>query len=352
MAEIFEKDLLEQIKTEKFSSVYFIYGEDVYLRQHYVKKLCESIVTELPEMNLPKIDGKTASVQRISDEVYQIPIMSPKRCVLVDDFDVVSAGKESLDSLIDIFSDIPETTVLIMVFNSIEIDKKKSGWNSLIRSAAKFGSVIECKYKTDAELVKYISSWAKKRGVIIDNSIARYLIEQSGRDLKKLEVEIDKLCAYKKDYISKDDIDKLSAKTPEATQYMLPKAVLNENIAQSLNILADLLDMRYEPIVIVNSLADAFIDIYRVKTALDCGKQPTDIAGDFGYAKNRLFVLKNAAVKAKKYSFSTLINCFDILDVADEKLKSGEKNKRLLLEQTIILLIETMRGYNIKAKKV
>ena len=350
MAEITEQELLQQIKSKKFSSLYFIYGEDVYLRQKYVQKLCKSIVTELPEMNMPKIDGKNATLQRISDEIYQIPLMSDMRCVLVEDFDVVAAGKESIDELESLFADIPETTVLIIVFNSVVIDKKKSGWNGVVRSASKNGCVIDCKYKTDGELVKFITTWAKRRGVVIDNSIARHLIEQSGRDLKKLEVEVDKLCSYKKDYITKEDIDKLSAKTPEATQYMLPKAILSENISGSLNILADLLDMRYEPIVIINSIADSFIDIYRVKTALDCKKQPTDIADDFGYAKNRLFVLKNAAVQARKYSFTTLANCFEILDEADEKLKSGEKNKRLLLEKTIILLIETMRGYNIKAK--
>lgn len=350
MPEIQEADLLKDIKERKFSGLYFIYGEDVYLRQQYVRKLTESIVTELPEMNFPKIDGKNADIQKISDEVYQFPLMSDKRCVLIDDFDIASAGKDVQDALIEIFSDIPETTVIVMVFNSILVDKKKSGWTSVLRAVSKYGCIIDCKYKTDAELIKYINMWANKHKVVFDRSVAKHLIETAGRDLKKLQVEVDKLCAYKKDYVSKDDIDKLSAKTPEATQYMLPKAVLSLNISNSLNILADLLDMRYDPIMIVSSLIDSFIDIYRVKTAIDCGKQPKDVAGDFGYAKNRLFVLDNAAVQARKYSFQTIMNCFDILDNADEKLKSGEKNKRMLLEKTVILLIETMRGYNIKAK--
>lgn len=345
MPEITEAQLLKDIKERSFSGLYFIFGEDVYLRQQYVRKLTESIVTELPEMNLSKIDGKTANAQRISDLVYQFPLMSDKRCVLIDDYDAVSAGKEEQDALVNIFSDIPETTVIVMVFNSVNVDKKKSGWNSLTRSASKYGAVIECKYKTDAELIKYIDMWANKRGVVFERSVAKYLIESAGRDLKKLQVEVDKLCAYKKDFVSKEDVDKLSAKTPEATQYMLPKAVLSLNISSSLNILADLFDMRYDPIVIVSSLADSFIDIYRVKTAIDCGKKPRDIAEDFGYAKNRLFVLDNAATNARKYSFGTLMDCFDILDEADEKLKSGEKNKRLLLEKTVILLIETLRGY-------
>lgn len=347
MPEITEEELLKNIKERKFSGLYFLFGEDVYLKQQYVKKLCESIVTELPEMNFPKIDGKKEDVQRISDEVYQIPLMSDKRCVFVEDFDIGAANKEEFDVLTGIFSDIPETTVIVMVFNSVEIDRKKGNWAAALRLASKYGSVVDCKYKSDAQLIKYINMWANKREVVIDRSVAKHLIDNVGRDLKKLQVEVDKLCAYKKDYVSKADVDKLSAKTPEATQYMLPKAVLALNISDSLNILADLLDMRYEPIVILSSLADSFIDIYRVKTALDCGKKPRDIAESFGYSKNRLFVLDNAASHARKYSFSTLINCFDILDKADEKLKSGEKNVRMLLEKTVILLIETMQGYEV-----
>ena len=346
MPEITEADLLNNIKERSFYRIYFVYGEDVYLRQSYVRKLTENVVTELPDMNLNKIEGKYANAQRIADAVYQIPLMSDYRCVLIDDYDVVSAGKEEQDELINIFADIPESTVVVMVFNSVAVDKKKSGWNTIVRSAAKYGAVMDCKYKTDAELIKYIGAWANKRGVVFDRSVAKHLIDSAGRDLKKLQAEVDKLCAYKKDYVSKEDIDKLSAKTPEATQYMLPKAVLSLNISSSLNILSDLMEMRYEPIVIVSSLADSFIDIYRVKTALDCGKKPRDIAESFGYSKNRLFVLDNAAVHSRKYSFGTLLKCFDILDEADAKLKSSENNKRLLLEKTVILLIETLRGYN------
>ncbi len=349
MPEINEKDFLKQINDRSFSSVYFIYGEDVYLRQQYVKKLCDAVVTELPEMNFPKLDGKSASLQQISDEVYQFPLMSDKRCVLIDDFDISSLDSDGVDTLFDMFSDIPETTVLVFVFNSVVVDvkNKKSPWASLIRKLSKFGDTIDCAYKTDAELMKYIDSWAKKRDVVFERSVSKHLIDTVGRDMKKLQVEVDKLCAYKRDYVSKEDIDKLSAKTTEATQFMLPKAVLSLNISNSLNILSDLFDMKFEPIAINNSLIDSFIDIYRVKTAIDCGKNPRDIAKDFGYAQNRLFVLDNAERYARKYSFKTIMDCFDILENVDERLKQGEKNTRMLLEKAVILLIETMRGFNV-----
>lgn len=352
MAEIGEKDLLDQIKTKNLSSIYFIYGEDNYLKQKYVKRLSETAVTDLPEMNFPKIDGKEVSAQQISDETYQFPLMSEKRCVLIDDFDIVSKGKEEIDAVKEILKDVPETTVLIFVFSSVDVDYKKAGWSDIIKTASKYGCVINCKFKTDADLVKYIRVWGEKQKTAIDSNVARYLIETVGKDLKKLETEVDKLCAFCKNYVTKDDIDRISAKTPEATQYMLPKSILSENISGSLNILSDLLDMNYEPIIILNAIADSFIDIYRVKTAVENGLKPREIAETFKYSKNRLFVLDNAAKYAKKYSVSTLEKCFDVLNDADSGLKGDEKNKRLLLERTIILLIEALRGYEIKAKKV
>lgn len=352
MTQITEKDLLEQIKKKEFSSLYFIYGDDNYLKDKYVEKLSKTVVTELPEMNFPKLSGKDTSVQMISDETYQIPLMSERRCVLIEDFDVASAGEEEIDALKEVFSDLPETTVLIFVYNSITPDDKKSSWSSVIRSASKNGCVIECKFKTDSELIKYIRAWGDKRKLAIDSNVARYLIETTGKDMKKLESEVEKLSSYCKDYVTKADIDRISTKTPEATQYMLPKAILNENISGSLCILADLIDMNYEPIIIVNAIADSFLDIYRVKTATDNGMKPRDIAKIFNYSEKRLFVLDNAAKYSKRFSLATLERCFDILDRADSGIKGSETNNRLLLEKTVILLIQTLKGFDIRTKSL
>lgn len=352
MAEISGDELLQQIKAKSLSSLYFIYGEDNFLKQKYVKSISDTAVTELPEMNYRKLDGKEASVQQISDEVYQFPLMSEKRCVLIDDFDVSVKEKEEIDSLKEIFKDLPETCVLVFVYNALEVDYKKSAWSAIIKTASKYGSVINCKFKTDADLIKYIRVWVEKKKTAIDSNVARYLIETVGKDLKKLEAEVDKLCAFCKDYVTKADIDRICAKTPEATQYMLPKSILSQNVSGSLNILSDLLDKNFKPIVIVNAVADSFIDIYRVKTAVEKGLKPRDIAETFNYSEKRLFVLDNAAKYSKKFSVSTLEKCFDILNEADSGLKGYEKNERMLLEKTIILLIETLRGHNIKAKQV
>ena len=347
MPEILEKDLLKQIEKREFDSLYFVYGEDVFLRQTYVNKLCEAVVTELPEMNFPKIDGRKADVQRITDETYLFPLMCEKRCVLIEDFDIASLSETSLSEFKEVLSSVPETTVLVFVFNSVEVDVKKNSWKNIISFVNKYGNTINCKYKTDAELVRYIAAWAKKKGVVFEGTAARYLIENVGKDMKKLEVEVDKLCAYKNDYITKQDIDKLSAKTPEATQYMLPKAIFNKNVSQSLLILSDLIDMRFEPIVILNAIVDSFIDVYRAKSAIDAGKRAEELAEQFGYGR-RAFVLTNAAKDAKKLSFKTICDCMDVLDDADERLKGGERNPKMLLEQTIVLLIEILRGYKIK----
>lgn len=349
MAEITERDLLEQIKKKEFSSLYFIYGDDVYLKEKYVEKLSASAVTELPEMNFPKLSGKDTTVRNISDEVYQIPLMSEKRCVLVDDFDVVSKEETEVKELIELFGELPESTVLIFVYNSVTPDLKKKDWSSVVKSASKNGCVINCKFKSDSEIIKYIRSWAEKRKTAIDSNVARYLIETSGKDMKKLESEVEKLCSYCKDYVTRADVDRISTKTTEATQYMLPKAILNEDISKSLCILSDLIDMNFEPVVIVNAIADSFIDIYRVKTAIDSGLNPRDIADVFNYS-NRLFVIDNAVRFSKRLSVSTLERCFDILDEADSGVKGTSANQRLLLEKTVVLLIQTLKGFNIKVK--
>lgn len=54
-----------------------------------------------------------ADLQSIADAAEQLPLMSEKRCVCVNDFDFESLSESDLKSLIAFCSDLPESTVLI-----------------------------------------------------------------------------------------------------------------------------------------------------------------------------------------------------------------------------------------------
>ena len=345
MALIDELELKRHIKTNIFKRVYLIYGDDSYLKYHYAKAIADGAVGGiLTDMNLERIDGKGLKMQQFADITEQLPLMAEKRCVVVTDYDAVSKGETEIKDFLSIISDLPQSTVVVLLMDTVEINFKKPGkWNKILKAINKVGDCVILNHKTPAELERILIKSASKRNVTLDKKTANFIISVCGRDLQTLQGELEKLCAYKKDgVILTEDVDKLSAKTVDVTKYQISKALLKCDVTETLNIINSLLDQNNH-IELLSVIISTFVDIYRTKAAISAGVTPKDIAADFGY-RGREFVLTNAAPFAKKMSLITLRKCLDILNDADFRLKSTSQDKKIILEQTVIMLIETMRA--------
>ena len=343
-----QAELKAQIKEGVFDRFYLIFGEDQYYKQYFVRKILSAAVQTLPEMNISKYDGQTTDMQTIADDVLQTPVMSEYRCVLLTDFDANQKSENDLKDLKQILSDLPESTVLLFYCDTVELNPKKPGkWKSILTVAEKQGAVVDCAYKTVSELTKILCALATRRKSALSAANAKYLIELCGRDYQVLQMEVEKLSAYKAGQeIQKEDIEKLSVKVVDANQYALPKALFALQTGKAVELIGELFNARVEPVVILSVLIDAFVDAYRAKAAVSAGVQPAAAAGLFGYAKNRAFVLENAAVTAKKTPVFVLRDCLELLAQADKTLKTTASDPRFLLEKTAIQLIEKLRRQN------
>jgi DNA polymerase-3 subunit delta len=345
MAQIDEAALRKQIKAREFSRVYLLYGDDAYLKHFYANEIPKKCVTALEGMNYARIDGKNLKIKELSDSLEQIPLMSEYRCVLVQDYNYESASESDKKLLKEILSDIPETSILVFWCETLDINPKKPGkWKTLMTQVEAAGDVVALMHRKESDLRKMLINSAAKKGVRLDISVANYLISVCHSDLTALKNEIEKLCAYKKDsYISKEDIDLLTPKTAQDASYKLVKAVLACNLELAVSVIGDLFYQKIRAEIILNELIECFVDIYRVKAAAACGLQPQDIAEDFGYAKNRLFVLQNASVNGRRLDVSDTREILNILDSADASIKSSSADKKVVLEKTAFQIVNVVR---------
>ena len=83
---IFEDELSKSITEGKFYDVYFIFGEDAYLKNYYSNKLIDKSYDGDPFFNLQKFEDNV-DLQEVYDAVNQFPMMSDKKCVVLSDFD-------------------------------------------------------------------------------------------------------------------------------------------------------------------------------------------------------------------------------------------------------------------------
>ena len=127
MPKIVETELKEQIKTENFSRVYLIYGEESYLKEHYVGRLKDKLVDDaFGDFNFHQYDGKNTAVNDILQDADMIPMMGGCMFILVHDYPLDKSQKD-IDALKEYFADVPDTSVIVFWYDSLEVDAKKSG---------------------------------------------------------------------------------------------------------------------------------------------------------------------------------------------------------------------------------
>lgn len=343
MPKITEADLKKHIKEKRFSPVYVIYGEEQMYVKNYTKMLLESVAGKAPsDFNFHSFKGEM-NLDELAAAMQVVPFMSEYNCVLLEDvfFDLMSDS--DLKRIKEICAIQSEGTILIISMPSNMPEKRKSAFDSIVKSADKTGSVCEFKKQNQNTVERYVAKWANQNGKLISRVNASKLISYVGNDLTRLKNEVDKISAYAKGgEITLEDIEKLATVNLESRVYDLSDAVLNGNSDRAFRVLDTLMFQKEEPIKLLYILSGAYIDAYRMRVANECGVDDKTVAKDFDY-RNRAFTLNKEARATSRVSTEALRKSVDILTEADLNFKSVRVNPRLYMEQLIAQLIITAR---------
>ncbi|HZK21173.1 MAG TPA: DNA polymerase III subunit delta [Oscillospiraceae bacterium] len=355
MGELNEKGLLSQIRSKDFDRLYLLYGTDDYLKKHYASFIPQKTVErEYETFNLHILDGATTSFEEIADCANALPLMGGYTCTVVHDMNLAefiterkaekenksSSKNKKIDELIEVISDIPESSIIIFWLDTVQVDEKKGNWIKIIKTFAKYGSVVKLSSRSLSELVRLLCKSATGKGCSLDRNAAFYMIDIVGNDMGTLRNELDKLCLYKKgETITKEDIDECVILSAEAKIFNLARLIITGKADEAFFDLDLLIKQKEEPIKILAIISGAYVDMYRVKAAAQSGLRFSDVATCFKEYKNKMFVLENAASLSKKYSLEQLSNAINLLYDADTRLKSTRTDGKVLLEYLILDLL-------------
>lgn len=340
MAKIGEQELKKQIKTQEFSNAYFIYGEESYLKEFYVNQLKKKIVEPaFEDFNFHLYSGKDTSVEEILKDAEMLPMMSSYNFILVCDYPFDKSSADC-DAIKEFLKDVPQTTIIVFWYDSIEVNvKKNSKWKSLDAAFAKSGSSVNLEKRTENDLVKLLINGCKKREAMMSVDNAKYLISVSGSDIKILLNETEKLSSYVNGgEITKNIINTLAVKCLQARVYDISKAIIKGDYDTAYSVLNTLFAMKEEPITVLAVISNCFVDMYRVKCAKIAGQPAEDVGKYYNY-KGREFALRNAMRDCSALSVSQLRKSLDVIMEADNSLKSTAVDKRLVLEEMLVKLL-------------
>ena len=343
MAELDEKSLKNHLKKEELLSAYLICGNESYLKKLYTDKIASKAVDEAFEsFNLQKFQGKNCTLQDVFDSAIMMPMMSEKRCIIVEDYKLESLGDNDIQLMRNFFSDLPQSTVMIFYQSSADFSLSKA--KQAVDLFKKFGALCVLDKRTGNDLIKPLITSASKQNCTLTTQGAKFLVSLVGDDYNVLINELSKICHYVgSGEITNKQIEEIAIKTDETKVYYLTKALFSKDFDRAYSVLDSLFKQKIEPGYILGTIISSYVDMYRAKVSLVCGKQSDALKDDFSY-KNTAFRLTNAARDSSRTELDTIRKCLDELSLADFKLKNSADDSRIVIEQLIVRLFLITNG--------
>ena len=212
----------------------------------YKQKLKAAVVGEEESMNLNAFEEGDKDPLEIRDLAITAPFFAEKRMIIVSD----SGWFKGNHVFAEFLPELPDTTVLLFT----ESDPDKS--SALYKAVKEVGHVAEMNGLSDDDLMMFIGSTLKKRGLGISGSTASMLLERTGRDMNRLSQELDKLSAYCLDQgeVKASDVMTLTAPVIEGQVFAMMDAVLDGDRSKAISLYGELLAAQEKPLRILYML--------------------------------------------------------------------------------------------------
>ena len=232
-------------------------------------------------------------------------------------------------------------------YPTLDFDGKRSSkWRKFLKQAEERGTVALCARRGQGDLLRFVTREAEKAGCALPRQAAQKLLEYAGQDLTTLQNEVEKLCAYAlgqgQGEVTLAMIEELVAKSTETTVFLLSGALVAGNYEKAYTLLDALFYQREEPIAILGALATSYVDMVRVRAALENGGTYGD-AAQYGDYKGKDFRLKKAQQNVRGVPQQVLRESLHLLLEADMALKGSRLEPRIILDELIAKLLLAAR---------
>lgn len=215
--------------------VYLIYGSEQLLLDQALARLTGRFEEAGgTDFDIDRFDGESASADSIIGAANTLPFGAERRLVVVRSADKL--GKSGLDALAAYASDPSPYAVLVLVAEKIAKNTK------LFKAVDKLGGASEFKAPKPREYPSWVSQAFAARGRKASPDAAELLVRSVGRDLRHLEVEIEKVIAYagSRTEISREDVAQVVSATATASVFEFLDALGDRDCTRAMRLLAQL----------------------------------------------------------------------------------------------------------------
>ena len=303
------------------ASAYIFYGEESYLRAHYLRRLREVLIPAgAEEFNYHALEGKDLTVQQLSEMAEAMPMMAQRTMITVTDMDLFKLGKEQREQLVEFLSDVPPYCCVVFVYDTVAYKPDRT-MKHLCKAIADHVQAVEFRAAESGDLLAWIARRFRALDKEIDRQTAEYLVFLCGGLMTGLVPEIAKIAAYAKGKaVTQADVDAVADPVLSAEVFKLSDAVIGRDVDQAAQILGDLLKMQTEPILILATLGGQLRRLYTARLAIDGGKDRAWLMELWGMKSD--YQAKLLLGAARRTTTAWCADAVKMCQVLDKRMKS------------------------------
>ena len=315
--------------------LYVLHGEETYLRDHYLGKLRELILSGgMGEFNFHEIAPKDMSPHALEAAVDCLPMMAARTLVMVTDYDLFKAGEKEREKYVRIFSQLPEYVCVVFVYDLI--DYKGDARTKLAGALKEYGTVASFVRQDQGDLVDWVRRRFRALGKDIDSRLALELIFLCGDLMHNLIGEIEKIGAYaRQPHITRADIEAVATPQLDAVVFRMTDAIGEGNFDKGMSVLGELYQMQEPPIKIMWSLSRQMRQIYSARLAVESGRGKEWVASLWGL---KPYPVDKLMRSARRFSLPWCRKAVVLCGETDLAMKSTGQDGRELLTTLLLKL--------------
>ncbi len=330
-----------------FYGIFLLYGEEQYLKQHYLKLAQKSTCSD--SSNLITISGEGITLREVCQQAFEIASMPSmdmsKKFITIFDIEWKKVNDDDLDYLEDITNEMKSYDDCVIVFDTrpeffdAGNEKKPS---KLFTRLSKIITPVQFAKESPARLAAWIQKHFNASKISINSDLANLIVKYCGRDMTTLNNEITKLIAYAtqdgRNELKEEDIKNVSVFTNEIDTFDFSNAVLNGHTERAFEILNDMKLHKEAPELVLSGMMRVYGDLYTVKILLESGMVKSEIA-----QKIKMHEYKAGLYiqRANSLSRKGLEKAISLCHEADTKIKSTSLDSYTVLDILLIKLSMT-----------
>jgi DNA polymerase-3 subunit delta len=254
-----QADVHKQIAAGKVAPIYLLLGADEAAKIALAGEFLELVEPDLRAFNVDRLYGDETSGAEVVDSARTLPMMVPRRVVLLlhaerllspkKESDATSRDLETLEAYVKAPVD---TCCLVLIAEGV--DKRRSLTKQLLAKA----TIVECMGPADAvEAAKWVKDRVAKEGMTIDARAAKLVADRVGPDVSRLRADVERLVLYAagNTAITEADVKEIVAPATSHDDWGVTRAIERGSARDALRELALMMDNGAVPYMILGQLA-------------------------------------------------------------------------------------------------